>query len=533
MIELMFKAILPMSLIGVIFVTILLCTGIITKKLFSSGWHYYIWVTAMVIMLLPIKINIQTESVKPVAEVVMRETVPTRAQTIFREISFAAEKEINIISLIWITVAVLIFAMRLSGYVFFLIKTVQNSAAGELTFEGRTIKVYRSYRISSPMITGVFRPVLFLPDKEMTEEELKNVLAHEIMHLKRGDVLIRWLMSAVKCIHWFNPAVYIIASKIHILCEISCDLRVTKNMSDREKYSYMNTILSLAQKKASALPIPAMASGKKQLKKRFIHIKSERRKGKISLISGIAVYISIVGAIIFGGGILAAEMDNISYKPVTVRVAEKPAEDAEGKIYTPEIKEETVKLPEIISEEKVPPVSDKTPAPEITPVPEEMHEPEMENEIQTSELLPAPEDGEDIYRGYMIVEEAHGEMNLEKVRKYSAKNPIKSDDETVNLKTHCTVMGYDFDEKTVLVKRVKPDKNGNIILYFDSDFSTVTADINICEPEMYRKGYSYNIPTDKQRIYYFCGFEPDKEYDVTISSYYPGNYNIEGKVLIY
>jgi beta-lactamase regulating signal transducer with metallopeptidase domain len=53
-----------------------------------------------------------------------------------------------------------------------------------------------SDEISSPLLVGVLRCDIVLPSKlaaESTREELQLILAHELAHLKRADLLWAWL----------------------------------------------------------------------------------------------------------------------------------------------------------------------------------------------------------------------------------------------------------------------------------------------------------------------------------------------------
>ena len=54
----------------------------------------------------------------------------------------------------------------------------------------------------------------------------------------------------VNAVHWFNPLAYFLCANIGEACEVSCDMAVTKNMSDKEQKIYMKTILDLAEQEA-------------------------------------------------------------------------------------------------------------------------------------------------------------------------------------------------------------------------------------------------------------------------------------------
>lgn len=58
----------------------------------------------------------------------------------------------------------------------------------------RPVGLFRTGRIGTPMMLGLFRPVILLPGRPMPGGELEVVLRHELAHLKRGDVAYKGLM---------------------------------------------------------------------------------------------------------------------------------------------------------------------------------------------------------------------------------------------------------------------------------------------------------------------------------------------------
>ncbi|MDF2921745.1 MAG: hypothetical protein K0R57_659 [Paenibacillaceae bacterium] len=102
--------------------------------------------------------------------------------------------------------------------------------------------------ISSPMLVGFFRPVILLPSIEMDPEELTFILRHELIHFKRHDLWHKSLILLTTAVHWFNPAVYIIAKAIEVQCELSCDELVVKETSMEQRKRYSETIIGLIKK---------------------------------------------------------------------------------------------------------------------------------------------------------------------------------------------------------------------------------------------------------------------------------------------
>jgi beta-lactamase regulating signal transducer with metallopeptidase domain len=62
----------------------------------------------------------------------------------------------------------------------------------------RTLQLYRNPLAATPMLIGLFRPAIILPDKEYTDAQLRSVLLHELTHLRRKDILVKWF-SVLAC----------------------------------------------------------------------------------------------------------------------------------------------------------------------------------------------------------------------------------------------------------------------------------------------------------------------------------------------
>lgn len=172
------------------------------------------------------------------------------------------------------------------------------------------LNVRKTALLDAPLIVGLFRPTLFLPNIPISESDMNYILMHELTHYKRGDILYKWFAMIISSIHWFNPFVYIVSRQIDTECEVSCDFSVTSNLSDNEKNNYMSMILDLvANSKSGLRPLTTqMASGKKELKRRFTMIKkSIKVNKKAAIISGILAIV-ILATAIFASGIIRGNL---------------------------------------------------------------------------------------------------------------------------------------------------------------------------------------------------------------------------------
>lgn len=155
----------------------------------------------------------------------------------------------------------------------------------------------RSRCVSSPMLMGVFRPTLVLPCREYTPDMLTNIFRHELTHYRRGDVAYKWFSAFVFSVYWFDPAVPFFRRELDRVCELSCDERVIRAMSDDEKQSYGETLLALASRRTARTSVLAtsFATQKRDLRERLEQIMTFKTKSRASLALALAAVLLLAG----------------------------------------------------------------------------------------------------------------------------------------------------------------------------------------------------------------------------------------------
>ena len=331
-----FKAILIMSLVGSVLTGIISLFRPITKKIFGYSWHYYIWLCVLFVMLIPVRFNInpttapsiitqtaQTEQTaqqtsvgnqpETVENVIQTDTAqkPQVLQKVFGIWNRIVYNRVSILAWLWLIGAMLLILLNIARYISLNVKIRKNgeiislSEIGEYTNRKINVRVWES--IASPFMTGVIKPTLILPKAKLSDEQLHNILCHEMTHFKRRDILYKCFAEFVKCVHWFNPVIWYVTRQIATECEISCDIAVTKNMSDSEEMSYINTILSLLPMgKSKQLPLTTqMASSKKILKRRFIMIKNKKTTSRFMSVISAVIAVAMLSTTVFASGVLS------------------------------------------------------------------------------------------------------------------------------------------------------------------------------------------------------------------------------------
>lgn len=98
----------------------------------------------------------------------------------------------------------------------------------------------------SPRVYGIFRPRILLP-AGYKEKDITYILAHEKVHIRRGDNLWRLLGFITACVHWFNPFSWIFLKLFLEDMEFSCDERVLKDLDEKERKAYAEALVDCAR----------------------------------------------------------------------------------------------------------------------------------------------------------------------------------------------------------------------------------------------------------------------------------------------
>ncbi len=112
-----------------------------------------------------------------------------------------------------------------------------------------------------PFVTGLFRPVVVMPawfEDDYTPMEARAALAHELMHVRRGDLWALQVSELFVAAMWFNPLAYIARNAFRTDQEAACDADVLARCQT-SPHAYGSTLIKAAR---LHLPEPALATGR-------------------------------------------------------------------------------------------------------------------------------------------------------------------------------------------------------------------------------------------------------------------------------
>ncbi len=168
----------------------------------------------------------------------------------------------------------------------------------------REIPLRVSSAADCPMLAGFIHPTLYLPDEHISRTDAVFIFRHELTHYKHGDLWLKLLLLAARCLHWFNPLVHLIARFAQEDIEAACDDAVVRGHDGAYRRAYGETILrsAIAQAQKRKALVSCFGDDKKTLMRRFegLFDKSVKKRG-VALVVMIALLVGSLGCVVAVG----------------------------------------------------------------------------------------------------------------------------------------------------------------------------------------------------------------------------------------
>jgi|GEM_PF-5174186 len=163
----------------------------------------------------------------------------------------------------------------------------------------RRVEIRQTHKTASPLTYGAVRPVILLPSALDWEDEssLRYILAHEYVHIRRFDYLLKLLYAAALCVHWFNPLAWLMFVLANRDLELSCDEAVLTAFGEKSKSAYAMTLLESALGTCQ----PSLSNGfsnlhKTAIEERIIAMKNMKKKSVFGIIAALTVVLAVMVA---------------------------------------------------------------------------------------------------------------------------------------------------------------------------------------------------------------------------------------------
>lgn len=335
------KVLVSLSLSGTLLFLLILTLKQGYQNRVRKRWQYYILFAVVLRFLVPFAPNTTLVGLLfEVAENTMERTAQSKAQEIgaydTKKTNYAVTEDIRSVAngdfadldnkithrpidigrylfFTWLVIALILLVRKITVYQSFLryIKA-GNHAVSDIEMLNRlsdceerlhikqTVELCQNPFVGSPMVVGFFHPCILLPMQVAGAEEISYIFTHELIHMKRWDLVYKWLVQIVVCVHWFNPFVYLLEKEVDRACELSCDEAVLTFWGDSAKRAYGDTLLLFLQTKddyKNPFASVTLTEGAEQLKERLGAIMHFKKKSK--RVTAMAVVLTVIICVCF------------------------------------------------------------------------------------------------------------------------------------------------------------------------------------------------------------------------------------------
>lgn len=139
--------------------------------------------------------------------------------------------------------------------------------------------------VTGAMAAGFFRPVLLVPEGAQPGADGVYLLTHELTHLRRHDLARKAVFSLALALHWYDPAVWLLARRAGRDMETACDEAVLTALGAEHRAAYCDALLhAVSHGRAPALTT-CFSLTKKDVKVRFARLwdTTPKRRGAAAL----------------------------------------------------------------------------------------------------------------------------------------------------------------------------------------------------------------------------------------------------------
>jgi beta-lactamase regulating signal transducer with metallopeptidase domain len=162
-----------------------------------------------------------------------------------------------------------------------------------------------------PCVFGFFKPTLILPEIVVTgtdQKTLHGILAHEIIHVRRGDTLLDLVQMFAQVLWWFHPMVWWANRQVNRLSEHCCDDETIAGLSC-QPISYARGLLKVLELRNQIKPVVSF-SGMRAVEVTRLRLESliSRRSRLLARAPLFCWLLALSGGLIF----LPGALENIS-----------------------------------------------------------------------------------------------------------------------------------------------------------------------------------------------------------------------------
>ncbi len=316
-----------MTLMGGVMVLVITALRAILLNKLPKRTFVFLWEIAMLRFVLPISIPAVTSvyslfsllsNSATTAQTVPKTTVtniPMISNGVTQKDLQAAESHLQenvqagvsipICAIVWLAGMAITLAVFVSGYIIVYRRyryatIVKGGYAEEWLSEQkirRNVRILCSEQAVSPLTYGILHPTILLPEslENKQSEQLTYILMHEMTHIRRFDMLRKIAAATVLCIHWFNPAVWVLFLLYNRDIEFACDEAVVRKMKGDCRSAYAMALIGMEERRRGFSSLFSHFS-KNAIEERIVAIMKFKKITALTIIAATCLIISTTTA---------------------------------------------------------------------------------------------------------------------------------------------------------------------------------------------------------------------------------------------
>lgn len=174
-------------------------------------------------------------------------------------------------------------------------RNVQQALADVCTaYHLRHFPILQMGEVTTPVLVGGIPAYIILPPEQITKDStsLRMMLAHEIAHLQRSDLLWRSLGTIAEVLCFFHPAIWLVRREERLAQEMACDALVMQTLQEPVA-SYAEMLVHCSrlnrQQHLSSLMTAEISEGGYALKRRLLALGKVNFSRRSVIIAGCIV----------------------------------------------------------------------------------------------------------------------------------------------------------------------------------------------------------------------------------------------------
>lgn len=170
----------------------------------------------------------------------------------------------------------------------------------------QVVELRQSDEIPVPLTYGALHPVVLIPKtclhaETMDDAQARFVLAHELCHVRRHDVALKFVLAAAVCLHWFNPMAWVMWVLAMRDIELACDEAVVhllgRNDPGTTRARYARALISMEESKSGLAPLTlCSAFNKTAIEERIVAIMNIRKTTCAAFIASSLLIVGVPAA---------------------------------------------------------------------------------------------------------------------------------------------------------------------------------------------------------------------------------------------